>query len=51
MLYYSGFLVVAAFIAAVLGFVVFSGPSSWIPRVLFALFMVLFAISFRRRRN
>jgi len=51
MLYYSGFLVVAAFISAVLGFAVLTGPLSWIPRVLFVLFMVLLVISFRRQRK
>ena len=49
MLYYSGSLLVAAFVAAVLGFVVLSGPGAWIPRVLFMVFMVLFVISLARR--
>lgn len=51
MLYYSGFLLMAAFVSAVLGFAVLSGTGSWIPRVLFLLFMVLLVISFRRRKR
>lgn len=51
MLYYSGFLLVAAFISAVLGFGVLSGSGSWIPRVLFVVFMVLLVISFSRRER
>jgi uncharacterized membrane protein YtjA (UPF0391 family) len=51
MLYYSGFLVVAAFISAVLGFVVLSGTGAWVPRVLFVVFMVLLVISFGRRKR
>jgi len=50
LLYYSGFVLAAAFVAAVLGFGILSGPGSWIPRVLFVVFMILFAISFARRR-
>ena len=51
MLYYSGLFVVAAFISAVMGFKVLSGPFSWIPKVAFVLFMVLFVISFHRGRH
>ena len=38
----------AAFIAATLGFGILSGTVSWIPRVLFVVFMVLFAMSLTR---
>lgn len=51
MLYCSGFLVVAAFIAAVLGFRVLSGTGAWIPRVVFVGCMVLLVISFGRRKR
>ena len=43
---------IVALLAALLGFTGIVGPASWIARILFALFLVLFAacITFSRKR-
>ena len=50
MLYYSGILIVIAFISATLGFVFLEGTAAFIMRLCFVGSAVLFVISLARRK-
>ena len=49
MLSWSLTFLIIAMIAAVLGFGVIAGTAAWIAKILFVLFLILFALSLLRR--